>query len=118
MARAWWLVLGLAVVAASAAEKPNPLEPLAKALAESDDADLQRDVLRGMADALAGRRNVAAPPGWAAVYRKLSASEDAEVRERVLALSVLFGDAGALKALLRTAGDAKAEAGARARALE
>ena len=45
------------------------------------------------------------PAGWSALHRRLSASKDAEVRERTLALSVLFGDpqamASALVALLR-----------------
>ncbi|MFO0929992.1 MAG: hypothetical protein U0736_23705 [Gemmataceae bacterium] len=45
---------------------------------------------------------VAAPAGWSAVHRKLADNPDAEVRERVLALSVLFGDAQAMAALRRT----------------
>jgi putative heme-binding domain-containing protein len=103
---------------AAAADKPRPLDALAKVLADSDDVDVQKDVLRGMSDALAGRRNVAAPKGWSGVHKKLSASKDAEVRERVLTLSVLFGDPQALADLKKTVEDVKADAGARARALQ
>src|SRR5262249_34827739 len=94
------------------------LDALTRVLARSDDVAVQKDILRGMGDALAGRRNLAAPAGWSAVYRKLSASTDAEVRERVLALSVLFGDPQALALLRKTVEDPKADRGARARALQ
>src|SRR5262245_8955029 len=97
---------------------PRPLDALAKLLAEADDVDVQKDVLRGMSDALAGRRNVAAPKGWSDVHKKLSASKDAEVRERVLTLSVLFGDPQAMADLKKTVEDGKAETGARTRALQ
>jgi putative heme-binding domain-containing protein len=94
------------------------LTPLVKVLATSNDGGLDRDVLRGMCEALQGRRHVAAPPGWSAVYRKLAASPDAEVRERALVLSVLFGDPAALDTLRRTAADPKAAGRARRRALQ
>jgi hypothetical protein len=105
-------------VAPTEADKPRPLDALAKVLADNDDVDVQKDVLRGMGEALAGRRNVTAPKDWSAVHKKLSASKDAEVRERVLALSVLFGDPQAMAALRKTAEDTKADAGARSRALQ
>src|SRR5207302_1016912 len=60
----------------------------------------------------------AAPAGWSALHRKLSASKDAEVRERVLALSVLFGDPQALAVLRKVVEDAKADNGTRTRALQ
>jgi putative heme-binding domain-containing protein len=108
----------LLFVAPTQADKPRPLDALAKVLADNDDVDVQKDVLRGMGEALAGRRNVTAPKGWSAVHKKLSASKDAEVRERVLALSVLFGDPQAMAALRKTAEDTKADAAARSRALQ
>jgi putative heme-binding domain-containing protein len=102
-----------------AADRPAPargLEPLVKLLAGSDDAGLQRDVLHGMREALQGRR-LAAPPGWTEVFRKLSASSDAEVRQSVQVLSVLFGDPTAVAELRRLAADQKADASARQVAL-
>lgn len=107
----------LVVTPAVAEDKPRALDALATLLADSDDVGVQKDVLRGMADALAGRRNVAAPKGWSAVHKKLSASKDAEVRERVLTLSVLFGDPQAMADLRKTVEDDKADAGVRSRAL-
>src|SRR5437763_12915680 len=97
---------------------PGKLESLVQVLTASDDVELQRDVLRGMHQALQGRREVKAPAGWSAVYRKLSASKDAEVREKALVLSVLFGDPLALAALRKTAGDPKAPVDARRTALQ
>jgi putative membrane-bound dehydrogenase-like protein len=94
-----------------------PLNPLVRALTDSPDA-ARRDVLRGMYEALQGRRNVAAPEGWSAVYRKLAGSDNAEVREKVLQLSVLFGDPLALAALRKTAADPKGDATARRTALQ
>jgi putative heme-binding domain-containing protein len=113
-------VLAVLLPAEGRAAEPAPhgLDPLVRVLAETDDAGVQRDVLRGMAEALLGRRAVREPAGWPAVYRKLLASGDREVREKATALSVLFGDADALSALRKTAGDPVADAGARRRALE
>ena len=115
-----FLVLAAGMLAGSldGAEKPRPLDALVRVLADSDDPAVQRDVLQGMEDALAGRRNVAAPAGWSAVHRKLRASKDADVRERTITLSVLFGDPQAMAELQRTAEDAKAGAEVRNRALQ
>ena len=94
------------------------LLPLVRILAESNDECLRLDVLRGMHDALQGRRNVTAPEGWSEIYRKLSDSKNAEIREKVLQLSVLFGDPQALAALRKTAADSKADAASRRIALQ
>ncbi len=94
------------------------LWPLVRILAESNDAAVQLDVLRGMHEALQGRRSVAAPEGWTKVYRKLADSNNAEIREKVLQLSVQFGDPQALAALRKTAADPKAEAAVRRNALQ
>jgi putative heme-binding domain-containing protein len=104
------------------ADKPrrahSGLEPLVRVLAASEDSALQRDVLQGMCEALQGRRHVAAPKGWSAVYRRLETSKDPEVRERSLVLSVLFGDPHALAELRRTAADPRTDPAARRRALQ
>jgi putative heme-binding domain-containing protein len=87
-------------------------------LNSTSDASVHRDILRGMCDALQGRRNVKAPKGWAAVYKKLAASKDVDVREKALTLSVLFGNSQALLALRKAAADARADEAARRRALQ
>jgi putative heme-binding domain-containing protein len=84
-----------ALVAADEPRSPS-LAALARVLAGADDVGLQRDVLNGMHEAFHGRRSVRAPAGWSAIYRKLAASPDVEVRQKVLVLSVIFDDAGAM----------------------
>jgi putative heme-binding domain-containing protein len=79
---------------------------------------VQHDILRGISEALTGRRNAPTPVGWDEVYQKLSKSKDNEVRERVAELSVIFGNAEALATLTRTITDAKAPSDTRTRALQ
>jgi putative heme-binding domain-containing protein len=71
-----------------------------------------------MVEALQGRRHLAAPAGWSALYTRLSASKDAEVRQKALVLAVLFGDPRALAALRRVAADPKAGPAQRRAALQ
>ena len=66
---------------------------------------MQRDVLRGIHASLQGQRQLQAPPGWAEAAQEAGPSPDAEVREKTLLLSVLFGDAGAVASLRHTAAD-------------
>lgn len=101
-------------------DKPpaQPLAPLVRILIQSKDPAIQLDILRGMHEALQGRRSVAAPEGWSAVHRKLADSKNAEIREKVLQLSVLFGDPQALAMLRQTAADPKADATVRRDALQ
>jgi putative membrane-bound dehydrogenase-like protein len=93
------------------------LDPLVRVLGPGEDA-VRRDVLGGMHRALLGQRSAPAPRGWSAVHRKLSASKDAEVRQKVMVLSVIFGDPLALAVLRKTAGDARADRAARRTALQ
>src|SRR5262249_59160372 len=117
-----WLAVGLAgflgLVQAGGAEKGRSLAPLVRVLAQSRDVEVQRDVLRGLSEGLAGRRSAAMPPGWPAVYRELSSSKDAEVRELATGLAVLFGDPQALAVLRGVAGDRKAGSSWRTRAVQ
>ncbi len=87
-------------------------------LAGSNDTQLQLDVLRGMAEALQGRRQVKAPPGWDVVSRDLAGSGNAEIREKVLLLSVIFGDSRALASLRNVLADSKAPTARRENALQ
>lgn len=110
-----WIVLPLSL---PAQETSAPLAPLLRLLATSDDAELHGDVLRGLHEALRGRRNVPPPPGWAAVQAKLAKSANPEVREKALLLSVIFGDAQALQQLRAQALDGKTELTSRRQALQ
>ncbi|MFP6901617.1 MAG: hypothetical protein VCA36_11785 [Opitutales bacterium] len=92
------------VVPAQAADN---LEPILQLILEIDDPAFHRDLLKGMRDGLAGRRNLSAPPSWKKVSAKLSESPDAGVREEVRLLGLVFGDEGAIKALRAKILDAK-----------
>ncbi|HEV3258852.1 MAG TPA: PVC-type heme-binding CxxCH protein [Gemmataceae bacterium] len=94
------------------------LPSLVRLLGRVDDPATQRDVLRGVQDALEGRRQVAMPRGWPDVYQKLTGSSETEVRERALDLAVLFGDEQALASLRKTLIDPKAATAARQHALQ
>ncbi|HMO66167.1 MAG TPA: hypothetical protein PKE47_13250, partial [Verrucomicrobiota bacterium] len=73
------LLLLAATLAAAPLRAADPLPALVGLVAESPDPAVQLDVLRGLNAALAGRRNVPAPDGWAAVEPRLLASDHAQV---------------------------------------
>ena len=83
------------------------LAVLPGALASATD-EARRDILAGMAEALAGRGKLAAPAGWTSARAKLSSSKDGEVRRRAMRLAAQFGDAEAIAALKATVKDATA----------
>ena len=93
------------------------LEPILQLILEADDPSFHRDLLKGMRDGLAGRRNLSAPPSWKLVFAKLAKSSDAVVREEIRLLGLIFGDAEALRALRSTVMNAKASEAERRRAL-
>lgn len=94
------------------------LEPLVAALGTSSDVAFQADLLRGLFEALNGRRNVAMPKEWKKVSPKLHSSTQAEVREKSLILSLIFGNGEAVTALRKTAADPQATLGDRRLALQ
>ena len=117
------IALALAVVQATSQSSTAPkpavsLAPLIRLLADSDDPTLQLDILRGMYDALRGRRQVVMPDGWPAAQRKLTASSNSEVRQKAWALAVVFGDAEGIATLKKAVVDAKNNAEARHAALQ
>ena len=58
------------------------------------------------------------PDAWQAVYDKLAASSDSDVKQRALAVAVVFGDPRAMTALREVAADAGAPTAKRQAALE
>jgi putative membrane-bound dehydrogenase-like protein len=78
----------------------------------------QRDILQGLAEGIQGRRSVPMPAGWKEIATRLAASDDADVRQSALALSVVFGDVAAADTLRKQAADAKLDAAARTAALQ
>jgi putative heme-binding domain-containing protein len=93
------------------------LKLILQLMLEVEDPALHLDLLKGMRDGLAGRRNLSAPPSWKKVSAKLSKSPDAGVREEARLLGLVFDDETTIKATRSRALDAKAPVEERRRAL-
>jgi putative heme-binding domain-containing protein len=93
-------ILGLASVFAD--EAPPMLRILVQALAKTTEPGSQLNILRGINAALKGKRDLAAPEGWNALYEKLAASPNEEVRQQAQALAVVFGGGNALAEMRKT----------------
>jgi putative heme-binding domain-containing protein len=86
---------------------------------ESEPAvELEQDILRGLGDAYRGQRKAAAPEGWAAFAGRAKDRPDAEVRDRVRDLGLLFGDGRALTELQNLVADPQADSAGRRAALK
>jgi putative membrane-bound dehydrogenase-like protein len=90
--------------------------PLVKLLGETKDLDLQRDILRGLNAAYAGKGTVAMPDGWSAAFSKVNGSKWRDIREAGIVLALAYADPAAIPLLRKTAVDAKEDAAARASA--
>lgn len=113
------LFLALCLPLASVrAQSDDALPILVQVLQSADDAQVQLDILKGMADGLKGRRGVKAPAGWDAVATKLGQSGNAQVKELVQQLSLVFGSASALADMRKQLLDLKVPTAQRLAALE
>ncbi len=97
---------------------PNPLATLVQALGNLEGPDAQVNILRGMTSALKGRTNLREPAGWAALYEKLKASPNAEVRDLARSLGGTFGSRAASDEMRRALADPSAPVATRRTALE
>jgi len=102
---------------AIADDSSDTLGPLVQLLAESDDAQFQLDILKGMSEALKGRAGMAMPQNWPAAAEKLSKSPNAEVRAMGQSLSSFFGDPATMVKLKKIVKDKSAIADVRKKAL-
>lgn len=109
--------LASGVPAELAQQSPTMLDPLVRVLGQVADPAAQFDLLRGVHQALAGRRQVVMPKQWPAVYRKLLAGDQAEIREQATLLSVMFGDEHAAGRLRGETLDRSVDVSQRQRAL-
>jgi putative heme-binding domain-containing protein len=107
---------GLATACTSVAA--DGLAALVELLRMTDDAALQRDVLKGMVDGLKGQRQAGMPAGWEAAAARLARSDSQEVRQLTQSLSLTFGSALALEAFREQLLDQSADPALRRRALE
>ena len=94
------------------------VDALVQVLSEARDPELQLDILRGMSDAVKGKRDVTMPAGWERVEQRLSVSEDQQLRLLTQSLGLTFGSKQALEQLRAVAQDRNADANARRSALE
>jgi len=126
--RCWHLVLTLPAllvglllagsISGDETSSDSGIGQLVQLLGEVDDAAFQLDLLRGIREGIAGRKDLTTPKGWAPVYAELSHSDNEEVRELAQVLALAFGDPAALAQLRSVMLDAKAPADRRQRALE
>ena len=91
-----FLALVLFLHHGAASGDSNGLDQLVGLLVESSDSQFQLDLLKGISEALKGRRDVKEPKGWREVAKSLSESSLDEVREISLLLSLKFGSQVAL----------------------
>jgi len=112
-----WLLI---ITSSFAAESPSnaALTGLVQILDQSTDTELQLDILRGMSDALKGKRNVSMPAGWEAVETRLGNSGNDHVRLLAQSLSLTFGSKRALEDLKRVVANKSADSGSRRAALD
>ena len=113
------LAAGLGMIRVCAQDAPpNPLNVLVQTLGKIENPESQANILRGMNASLKGKRGVAVPAAWAALYEKLKASPNEEVRQQAQALAATFGGGAALDEMRQTLADPAANPDARKAALD
>jgi putative heme-binding domain-containing protein len=100
------------------ANETERLGMMLKVVANSDNPAVQANILRGVVNGLAGRRDVPAPANWNEVKSKLGKSSDADVKKLMQDLGQIFGDKGASQAAVATLRDNSADIAARRKALK
>ena len=93
------------------------MQMLAKAIANTDNENVQVSLMRGMLKSLEGRRDVDAPASWSDVRERLSTSENVEAKRLLQELSAIFGDESAALEALDTLRNAFAQVDERESAL-
>lgn len=111
------LVLSFMVRRIGQAGTPDALALLVDSLSKADNTGSQLTILRGINDALKGRREMPMPREWAKAFAKLSASQDSEIRSQAVALAIIFGDTQAFAEMRRVVVSATADVAQRQGAL-
>lgn len=93
------------------------LAAVVEVIGRVQDETAQRALLAAARQGLAGIRQAEMPANWGPLYRRLETSRSEQVRTLATALAITFGDASALDAMRRLAGDRGAEPELRAQAL-
>ena len=100
------------------AQESARLGVLVETLGKIENPEVQANILRGMNASLQGQRGVTVPAAWPALYEKLKASPNEEVRQQAQALAAAFGGGSALDGLRKTLADSAAKPDARHAALD
>jgi len=90
---------------------------LVESLHAARDADVRLDILRGMQEALRGRRDLKTPPGWKTAYDRLGASKQEPIRRLALRVGLLLDDRRAAAKMREILADSQAPADDRREAL-
>lgn len=118
-ARVFLLILALLLaVPHSQAQSSDAISSLISVLRETNDPELQHDILQGISDALKGKRSAPMPEGWSAIEQQLEQSKDAQVRFLAQSLGLTFGSQRALAALQKVVRDPSADSATRRAALD
>jgi putative membrane-bound dehydrogenase-like protein len=96
---------------------PEALDAVVRALGRRADTAGRLALLRGLGEALKGRRQAAMPASWPEAFRKLAGDPSGEVRSLAQGLAVTFGDPQALAMMRKLLVDRKTDLGARQAAL-
>ena len=99
------------------ASDSSTLQTLARAIANSNNENVQISLMKGMLKSMEGRRGVDAPESWVDVRANLSSSENREAKRLLQELSQIFGDEDAAFEALNTLRNQSANAGEREGAL-
>jgi putative membrane-bound dehydrogenase-like protein len=91
---------------------PEALALLVKRI-DGKKVDAQRELLEQMNVGLQGKRQLAMPEGWSAVYDRLLKTGDPQIDSLATAMALTFGDKRAFGRLERTLADTKADPRAR-----
>ena len=113
-----FLAFGICSLVIATPAGDEGLNALVQVLNQAADADLQLDILRGMSEALKGKRDVPMPAGWERVEQRLGESENSQVRLLTQGLGLTFGSKEALANLRAVVRDRDADANARRSALD
>src|SRR5262249_7085068 len=96
---------------------PESLELLVARINETRSDEVRSIILRGMQEALKGRRNVPMPKSWPSVFTQLIRNPAPEVHGQALTVAVTFGDPEALRQLRQIVLAVKQDVGLRRQAL-
>jgi putative membrane-bound dehydrogenase-like protein len=97
---------------------PQGVEALTELLARRMEPEFQRDILRGMTDALRGWQKASQPKAWEKAAAALERSSNETVRKWARELAVVFGDGRAVDELRALVRNKNADLNARRRALQ